>query len=252
MNRSKITEFLMGKKVKTTIAALALTAVTVGGTFAWFTYDKQFHNKFNTANFEAVANESFIPPQTWTPGTTTTKSAHVTNTGNIPMYVRVKAIPKWIPGKDSPVIDLSNTIDVNGKNEDVAILNLHDANQWYYNETDGYYYYKGIVQAPPNENNTVTFLDSVTFNKNAGKEYNQVTFNLDLDFQTVQAPVVEKGQTTVDEKEYQAQAAASLWDVDMNKIIESQATSGPTIKPTTTTPDTTPSTPATNTTPANK
>lgn len=78
------------KKLLAAAAALALIAA-VAGTFAWISAQDQRINRVKTA---AVNDGSVTVQETWVPkpivaGTSATKEVTVTNSGNVPVFVRV-------------------------------------------------------------------------------------------------------------------------------------------------------------------
>ncbi len=80
------------KKIAFGAGALAIVLVAAG-TFAWFsTTDKTSPNIFGMDNFDVTITEAFDKdnPIPLVPGTDVTKEVGVTNSGNVPVVVRVK------------------------------------------------------------------------------------------------------------------------------------------------------------------
>lgn len=83
----------MKNKKKIALGAGALAVVMVAaGTFAWFTTTDKVENVFGMDNFDVTITEAFDKddPIPLVPGTDVTKEVGVTNSGNVPVIVRVK------------------------------------------------------------------------------------------------------------------------------------------------------------------
>lgn len=82
----------MKNKKKIALGATALAAVMVAaGTFAWFTTTDKVKNTFSMDNFDVTITEDFDTPDVpLTPGADITKVVGITNSGNVPVLVRVK------------------------------------------------------------------------------------------------------------------------------------------------------------------
>ncbi len=83
----------MRNKKKIAFGAAALAVVMVAaGTYAWFsTTDKTKANVFGMDNFDVTITEAFDTPEVpLVPGADITKEVGVTNSGNVPVVVRVK------------------------------------------------------------------------------------------------------------------------------------------------------------------
>lgn len=141
----------MNKKRIIIIIVLLFTIIVFGFTFAYFNNSFSFINNFKTSKFKTTIYETFISPQDWTPGTTTSKKVYVTNDGSTDEAVRISYTEEW---KDSDNNILSNTQN----NESLVIINLANNNDWV--KVGDYYYYKYRL---PEGETTSTFIDSVTF-----------------------------------------------------------------------------------------
>lgn len=73
------------------IASLLIAAaITVGGTFAWFTSQDEVTNQLSaSSNYGVSITESFTPPSQWTPGQEVNKDVGAVNTGNVDAFVRL-------------------------------------------------------------------------------------------------------------------------------------------------------------------
>lgn len=141
------------KKIKGSIAGLALAAVIVGGTFAWLTATEQVDNAFSTGsttpginveeNFDEVLAENVVP------GIGINKEVQVQNTSSQTSYIKVH-ISKTLPEdskikKDDIVLDFAENLTTTG-----------EAGKWIYggkdiekgdtSEGEGWYYYVGKVE----------------------------------------------------------------------------------------------------------
>lgn len=79
------------KQKRILIASLLIAAaITVGGTFAWFTSQDEVTNQLSaSSNYGVSITESFTPPSQWTPGQEVNKDVGAVNTGNVDAFVRL-------------------------------------------------------------------------------------------------------------------------------------------------------------------
>ena len=138
---------------------IAITLLVIGGivgtTIAYFSSNATFANEFKTKPYSTEARETFVSPDNWTPGTTTEKEVIAKNTGDVDVAVRVSYSENWRDshGEELPLIP---------GEEPMAIINFANQDHWIKN--GNYYYYNKKLSK--NEE-TSSFIDSVTFNKNA-------------------------------------------------------------------------------------
>lgn len=171
---------------KRNIAALAGVAavLTIGGSLAYFNQTMQVENNFDTAKFGSTMVEDFKPSEgkDWQPGVEVNKDVVVTNTGDVPVVVRVKMDEKWMRGNDAFKTIAAD--DENGKKivevqqgegrEEDAKDGLTDPDKTVVHKTlntddwkladDGWYYYVSNVPAAgetEGANTTAKFLDAV-------------------------------------------------------------------------------------------
>ena len=93
----------MKKKTKVAVAGLATVAL-VGGTFAIWQATTTVNNPFSTADgYGADTVEKFNPADgnDWEPGAEVEKEVGAVNTGDYPVYVRMKLDETWSRGEDT-------------------------------------------------------------------------------------------------------------------------------------------------------
>ena len=163
LNKKEVQERKENMKKKNKKKFAVVTGISIltilGGTLAYFTTSTDISNLFKTALYQHEVVEKFVSPNTWTPGTTTSKEVKVTNNGNIDMALRASYTEKWINanGQEMPLTDNEGNV--------AAIINFNDS---WTKDSDGYFYYgskayKTILH--PDETST-SFIRSVTFNNN--------------------------------------------------------------------------------------
>ena len=118
---------------KKLLVVLGVSILTVlGGTIAYFTTSTDITNLFQVGLYQHEIVETFVSPDNWTPGTTTSKSTSITNNGSISMAVRASYTESWTSanGTSLPLKDNENNV--------ASIINFNTG--WTKN-ADGYYYY---------------------------------------------------------------------------------------------------------------
>lgn len=113
------------------IASFAILVCSFGATYAYLHVKERTVNEFTVGENIIELHEDYEPPEKLEPGISFTKKPYVENTGNVPCFVRMRA-------------DFSNS-----KAEEFCELNINDE-YWEKNTTDGYYYYKYLLE--PNTN----------------------------------------------------------------------------------------------------
>ncbi len=148
------------KKNKKLMVVTGLSLATVlGSTLAYFNTNSSIVNSFKTALYQNEIVETFTPPITWTPGTTTEKSVKVTNTGNTDMAIRATFSEKWVN---------ANGEELSLKDENDNVAAIIDFNATWQKAEDGYYYYgskEDLKKLLPDDTSS-SFINSVTFNEN--------------------------------------------------------------------------------------
>jgi alternate signal-mediated exported protein len=93
------------------IAMLAITAL-IGGTFAYFSQTSTAENFLAAKNYDSTLTETFVPPTNGlAPGVEITKQVGVTNSGQIPMLVRIKYHEYWSTDNTSWTENTTITLD---------------------------------------------------------------------------------------------------------------------------------------------
>ena len=144
----------MKKKSLLLVAGIVLMlTIAIGGTIAYLVANTDpVVNTFTPGEVPIVIQESF--------NGTRKSNVYVTNTGNVPAYIRAKIIVTW-KDKDGNVSAIKPVLGTDYS------LNLNHGNgvgQWL-QASDSYYYYRGIVAARTSTNpliNSCTKLDTAT------------------------------------------------------------------------------------------
>lgn len=169
------------QKRKITVIALILVCVAFvsSGTLAYFTAEEKTHNVITTGNVEIELYEwadsekktPFEPVEGVMPGTTVTKIVEVKNVGGNDAFVRVK-VDKEILLKDQQ------------DKCDLEVVSL-DINRNYWEEKDGFYYYKEILESGAETKEPI--FTTVTFADGMENIYQKCTVNINVSAQAVQA-----------------------------------------------------------------
>lgn len=164
------------KKIRVIAGLMALTLVV--GTLAFFSKEMSIDNPFSTKKYGGETIEKFTPEKNWEPGGQVTKEVQAKNTGDYPLYVRVKFDEKWERnGVEFEKFSSSDKDLFFPASADKGIVNgsyvyKHlsgvEQNTWI-DGKDGYFYYKTEL-APKSESNsgiTSILMDYVTLCKDA-------------------------------------------------------------------------------------
>lgn len=115
------------KLIAAALACVLVCASCFGITYAYLIAEDNAANAFTIGETEIEISEEYTPPEKLAPGISFTKKPWITNTGNLPCYVRMRA-------------DFSSSI----AEEFCEPLDI-DTQNWEYNSADGYYYYKKLL-----------------------------------------------------------------------------------------------------------
>lgn len=85
----------MKSKRKVILIAGIVTLVLAAGVLAYFSREMKIDNPFSTKEYGGEIVEKFTPEKDWEPGEQITKEVTARNTGDYPLFVRVKFSEKW-------------------------------------------------------------------------------------------------------------------------------------------------------------
>lgn len=165
------------------VAGLAAIMV-IGGTFAYFNQTMSVTNPFDTGKYDSTVTEDFKPEdgKNWEPGAEVNKDVTVKNTGDYDVLVRVKFDEKWVNKDNNQIVKENNGLDDTTKQvdatdglvdaDDSVVAKTLNKENWVYNATDGYWYYKQNLAAGKD---TGVFLDAVKLLEDADMGHYAVT-----------------------------------------------------------------------------
>ncbi|MCQ2570829.1 MAG: BsaA family SipW-dependent biofilm matrix protein [Candidatus Saccharibacteria bacterium] len=157
------------KNKKTLIVMVAVLALAaVGGTIAYYADKMFFTNRFTAASFIMDYIETFDSPDNWSPCEETPKTIVATNRSNGPVSVRVKLSESW-KGQNNENLPL--TVNIDGQDSRIAIINLDNTDKWTF-DGEYYNYYRDLQ---PGET-TESLMKSVTFNCNVNFVKEEITY----------------------------------------------------------------------------
>lgn len=130
------------------LTALFLVAICgIGSTLAYLTSSDTVVNKFPVGNVESNIEEVFPEPSP-SPGATAQKEVKVTNTGNLPSFVRVRLM-----FSHSKADELTDFVGL-------------DETLWTYDKTSQFYYYKYVVAPGESTENLITGITFLSSSEN--------------------------------------------------------------------------------------
>ena len=160
------------------VLALTFCSSTVGA-IASFSAKSSTINGLSIASVRGEIDEQYEQGQTVFPGATVSKVVNVKNTGTVDCIVRVRIDKSW--GENDPggifTVDPSLPTD-----------NIHlnvDTYLWQYDNTDGYYYYLGVLA--PGETTAEPLLRSFGLDAVSDNEYQSRQAHIDVHMECVQA-----------------------------------------------------------------
>ena len=139
------------------LIAVIVAVGAIGVTIAYNKDSSVLQNQFSMAGYQTVFTDTFNSPDDWTPCDVTPKEVKVTNTGNMPVSVRIKLEEKWRNAADTEDLPLER-----GRKTLADIIYSDDAEDWI--ETDGWYYYE--YDLAPGET-TSSLIEAVRLNCSA-------------------------------------------------------------------------------------
>lgn len=140
----------MRKKYFLFLLAAVLVLGAVGGTLSYYKNSAGVTNRISTKESGVTLREVFNPADHWLPGETKEKQVSFSNSGDVPQVIRFQYTGKWSDSSGTPLPGL--TVQ--------PTVNLANTGNW--EEIDGWYYYKKVLQ--PNDV-TANVIKSVTFDK---------------------------------------------------------------------------------------
>lgn len=170
------------KEKLSVVAILAIfLAIMSAGTWAYFTTSEQVHNVITTGGVDITLNEwadeaktePFEDLEGILPGRQVTKIPEVVNSGENPVFVRVKLTKaiEWLSE-----VELTDEVDLSK-----VTLDLNETD-WV--EQDGYYYYRKVLL--PGET-TEPLFTTVTFDVTMGNVFQNAQISIDITAQAVQS-----------------------------------------------------------------
>jgi hypothetical protein len=118
------------------LAGVLALVMSFGATYAYLYDWEERVNEFVIGEDEGRVTETFVPPTTLVPGIQFDKKAYVENTGNLPMFVRMR-------------VEFSSS-----KAQEFCEPIVYDTANWQL-DPDGYWYYKSLLM--PGELTTALF-----------------------------------------------------------------------------------------------
>ena len=87
-------------RVAVLVLAVILAMSMVGGTLAYFTQEIWTVNEYQLSKYSTEITERFESPESWNPGQEVNKDVTITNSGDVPVFVKVTLEQDWIRLKD--------------------------------------------------------------------------------------------------------------------------------------------------------
>ena len=188
----------MKKNKKVLVLSGLLVLAMVAGVLAYFNKTTTINNPFSTKSYGGETVEKFNPGEgeDWEPGATVEKLVTATNTGDYPLYVRVKFDETWTRKNESAafidikagdaaiepgatakkILNVFQTKDADGENDGIANVNVDDTvvaknlvnitgtDAKWIDGKDGYFYYYKPLEPT---DSTEALLESVTLAQDA-------------------------------------------------------------------------------------
>lgn len=151
-------------KIKKSAPAIALVLVllvtVIGGTFAYFSQTDTAENYISVKDYNSQLVENFDPPPDgMTPEVEITKEVGVTNTGEIPMLVRITYTEFWDAVENAGLVLEEATAGVyDGDTEADSVVRKYAGTGWTYGD-DGYYYYMSILDPAASTGSWITGIE---------------------------------------------------------------------------------------------
>lgn len=162
------------------IVLMTVFVSSAGGTLAAWTAERETVNRISIGSIKGlVSMEGFSFGQIVMPGTTAPNVVSVKNTGSIDVLVRLKMDIAWGSTRDSE----GNLAVIPSLPTDNIHITFNSTN-WYFDQADGYFYYKGVVR--PGES-TIPLMKEFTIDSNSGNEYEKMMADFIVHMECIQS-----------------------------------------------------------------
>lgn len=178
----------------TLLTVAAIFTFAVSGVLAAWQAKGETINKISMSSVTGSVLETFESGLTVYPGTMTEKVVNVKNTGTADCAVRVKVEVLWGSEHDED----GNLIEDQLLSSD-NIQITYNSVDWHYSQTDGYYYYKGVLA--PGETTSSPLFKEFTVSEHTGNEYGGKEANIRVKMECIQAGGDSLSMWGVDEEE---------------------------------------------------
>ena len=162
------------------LAAALLVFSTIGTAYAAYKVASDSTNAISMAGIKARIVEKYEPADSVFPGNTIEKIVNVKNTGGGDSLIRVKVEKAWGEerGEDGKLIanDAYSTDNINIE---------YNTEYWFYDQADGYFYYKGVLK--PGETTLAPLFEEFTVSEDTGNEYKGLHADITVKMECVQA-----------------------------------------------------------------
>ena len=162
------------------IAALLFLVSAVGTTFAAATIVGESVPAISTGTIKGQIVEVYETASGVYPGNTVGKTVNVKNTGDSDSIVRIKVEKVWGEVRD----DDGKLIPKDGLSTDNILID-YNTEYWRYNETDGYFYYLGVLK--PGETTLEPLFEEFKIDEDTGNEYAGLQGDIIIKMECVQA-----------------------------------------------------------------
>lgn len=162
------------------LAAVLLVFSSIGTTLAAQKVIDESEHLVNMAGVKAQIVEEYEQGVEVYPGNTIDKVVNVRNTGSSDAVIRVKVEKAWgeTRGEDGKLI-----VDDAWSTDNITID--YNTEYWYYDQTDGYFYYKGVLK--PGETTLAPLFEEFHIDKDTGNEFMGLEADILIKMECVQA-----------------------------------------------------------------
>ncbi|PKM63231.1 MAG: hypothetical protein CVU97_01490 [Firmicutes bacterium HGW-Firmicutes-21] len=161
----------------TILITIAFSSVV--STLAFWSVQSNTVNKITVGSVKGQITEEYSQNPTVLPGDKVNKVVRVVNTGTSDAVIRVRIDKAWGEARDA-----DGSLIINSEISTDNILITCDTAQWYYDESDGYYYYRNVLK--PNEL-TIPLIREFVIDPNSGNEYKNMQADIVVYMDCIQA-----------------------------------------------------------------